>query len=60
MDKFNNSYDLLIESNLFTERELQIVCNICGNSVDTLNDAVFACYGVRTVDDLFEECEITI
>lgn len=39
-------YEQLIELGLFTEQELQLVTRINGYSVETLNNAIYARYGV--------------
>lgn len=50
----NQLWDLLLEQELFTEEELQLLTNINGYSVETLNDAIFARYGYRDYDQMME------
>lgn len=38
-------YDLLIELNLFTEEELQLITCINGFSLETLSDCLYCRYG---------------
>ena len=45
----------LIDGEYFTEEELQLVTNINGYSVDSLNDAIYARYGLRNWDQLQDE-----
>lgn len=55
---FNNVnvlWDELLECDLFTEEELQLLTNINGYSVETLNDAIFARYGYRDLEQMMEE-----
>lgn len=48
-------YDKLLEQELFTELELRLITNMCGLSVETLNDAIFARYGYRDYNQMMEE-----
>lgn len=41
----NELWDNLLEQELFTEAELQLITNINGYNVETLNDAIYARYG---------------
>lgn len=52
---FFDYYNTLVEGNYFTEEELNLLSCINGATVETLNDAVFARYGYRTVEDLINE-----
>lgn len=47
-------YDKLIAENYFTEDELELVTNINGYNIDTLNNAIYARYGLRDYKQLFE------
>lgn len=52
---FNNVnvlWDELLERDLFTYEELQLLTNINGYSVETLNDAIFARYGYRDLQQM--------
>ncbi len=51
----NELWDELLECDLFTDEELQLLTNINGYSVDTLNDAIFARYGYRDLEQMMEE-----
>lgn len=48
-------WDLLVNLELFTDKELRLLTNINGLSVDTLNDAIFARYGCRDMEQLLSE-----
>lgn len=48
-------YELLIELELFTEEELKLLTYINGFNIQTLEDALYARYGYRDVDQLLEE-----
>src|SRR5690554_4507586 len=45
-------YCYYIDAELFTEEELQLLTNINGYSVETLNDALFARYGYRDLEQM--------
>ena len=47
-------YDQLIDLNLFTEEELQLITCINGFTVETLNDCIFARYGYRDLQQILE------
>ena len=51
----NELYDELLNMDLFTKDELQLITNINGYNVDTLNDALFARYGYRDLKQIMEE-----
>ena len=51
----NELWDQLLEYELFTYEELQLLTNINGYSVETLNDAIFARYGYRDLEQMMEE-----
>jgi len=51
----NVLWDELLERDLFTYEELQLLTNINGYSVETLNDAIFARYGYRDLEQMMEE-----
>ena len=48
-------FDELFEQALFTYEELNLITNINGYSIETLNDAIFARYGYRDLQQLMEE-----
>lgn len=45
-------YDKLIEQGFFTEEELNLVLTINGYSIETLNDCIYARFGVEEYSDL--------
>lgn len=51
----NELWDQLLDLELFTYEELQLLTNINGYSVETLNDAIFARYGYRDLEQMMEE-----
>ena len=51
----NALYDELLERDLFTKGELQLLTNINGYNVDTLKAALFARYGYRDLQQMMEE-----
>lgn len=50
----NVLWDKLLERDLFTKSELQLLTNINGYSVETLNDAIFARYGYRDLEQMMD------
>lgn len=50
-------WDKLVEIELFTEKELQLVTCINGHTIETLNDCVYVRTGYRTVKDFLETIE---
>lgn len=52
--EFNKLYNKLVEEDYFTEEELRLVTDINGNTVEVLNDCIYARYGYRTFEDLVE------
>ena len=48
-------YNNLIDNDLFTEKELELLTDINGYNIDTLNDAIYARYGYRDYEQLIEE-----
>lgn len=54
-DDVNDVWDELLDMDLFTEEELKLLTNINGLSVETLNDAIFARYGYRDLEQMMEE-----
>jgi hypothetical protein len=45
----------LTDNELFTEAELQLITSMYGYNTDTLNDALYARYGYRSLDQMLEE-----
>ena len=48
-------YNWLQENNIFTDAELQLVTDINGYNIDTLNMAVYSRCGYQTVEDLIND-----
>lgn len=48
-------WEKLIMDNYFTEEELQLVTDVAGYSVSTLNDCIYSRYGYRSWEQLVEE-----
>ena len=61
MDKFekqfNELWDLLVEYNIATEKELQLVTAINGQNITTLNDVLYARTGYRDWEQFEEEID---
>jgi hypothetical protein len=57
MEKINELWDKLIDLQLFTEKELQLITNINGYSLETLNDCIYSRYGYRSLSQMLEEDE---
>ena len=51
----NVLWDELLDQELFTYDELKLITSINGLSVETLNDAIFARYGYRDLEQMMEE-----
>ena len=47
----------LIDNELFTELELELLTDVNGYSVETLNDAIYARYGYSDYDQMMSEYE---
>ena len=52
MMSFEGIYDKLIELNIATEEEIDLVCCINGCTIDTLNDILYARTGYRDIEDI--------
>lgn len=55
MEQVGKIYDYLIENELFKDGELSLLCCINGYSVDTLNSAIYARYGLRDFEALLDD-----
>ena len=51
---FNYVYEKLIEMGVATEKEIDLVCNINGNTIETLNDIIYARTGYHDLEQLCE------
>lgn len=52
---FEELYEYLIQERYFTPSELALVTDINGNTIETLNDCIYARYGYRDIEQLREE-----
>lgn len=52
--ELNDIYNALIDGEFFTESELQLLTDINGYSIETINDAIYARYGLRDFEQLTE------
>lgn len=48
-------WDYLVESEIATEEELDLITCINGYSVETLNDVIYARTGYRSLDQLIND-----
>lgn len=51
----NELWNQLLDLELFTEEELRLLTNINGYNIETLNDALYARYGYRDLEQMMEE-----
>lgn len=51
----NQLWYLLVELELFTDDELKLLININGYSIETLNNAIYARYGYRDLEQMIDE-----
>lgn len=52
MMNFDELYNKLIMLDIATEDEIDLVCCINGNTIDTLNDILYARTGYRDIEDI--------
>jgi hypothetical protein len=57
MENVTVLYDELIELDLFTDKELELITNINGYTIDTLNDCLYSRYGYRSLSQMIGEEE---
>ena len=50
-------YSLLIDLNMFTAEELELLTKINGFNFQTLEDALYCRFGYRSIDQFIEELE---
>jgi len=55
VEKVDELWQKLIDEQLFTEDELQLITNINGYSIETLNDCLYARYGYRSYEQMTDE-----
>lgn len=48
-------FDILIDLGMFTAEELQLLTYINGYNIETLEDALYARYGIRSVEQFLED-----
>jgi hypothetical protein len=51
----NQLWYLLVKLELFTDAELKLLVNINGYSIETLNNAIYARYGYRDLEQMINE-----
>jgi uncharacterized membrane protein YuzA (DUF378 family) len=56
-DKEREIYDYIINNGIASEEALDLITNINGYSVDTLNDVIYAVTGYRSMEQLEGEEE---
>lgn len=54
MDKLNKIFDFIVEWNIATEEEIQLVTNINGWNEDSLNDIIYVRSGYRNMEQYKE------
>lgn len=54
-EKISKKWDWLLDMGIATEKELQLVTDINGYSVETLNDVLYARTGYRDQEQLEDE-----
>lgn len=54
-NNFAGLYDILIEYEIATEKELELVCSINGNNMETLLSVLYVRAGLRSIEQLFSE-----
>ena len=52
MMSFDEMFDKLIELDIATENEIDLVCHIKGWTIDTLNDILYARTGYRNLEEM--------
>lgn len=54
-DDVNVLWDELLDMELFTYEELRLLTCINGFNIETLNDAIYARYGYRDLEQMMDE-----
>jgi hypothetical protein len=61
MEKYINDvvyvYEYLIDNEYFKQQELDLITNIKGWNIETLNDCIYARYGFHDLEQLIAENE---
>jgi hypothetical protein len=55
MEQTNKTYNYLLDNELFTKAELDLITNINGYNLETLNNAIYSRYGFHDIEQLQEE-----
>jgi hypothetical protein len=50
--EINDVWGLLIDGGYFTDDELQLITNINGYTIETLNDCIYSRYGFRSYEQM--------
>jgi len=53
--KINQVWDYIIDSGIATQEELELVTNINGYTIETLNDVIYARTGYNDIEQLIDE-----
>lgn len=53
---FENAYDYIIDMGITTQEAVDLVCDINGSSINTINDIVYVKCGYNTLQQ-YLECE---
>ena len=56
-DEVIYTWDRLVDAGYFTDEELELVTNINGYTIETLNDCIYARFGYRSLEQM-EESEL--
>ena len=56
-DEVIYTWDSLVDAGYFTDEELELVTNINGFNIETLNDCIYARFGYRSLKQM-EESEL--
>ena len=51
-NEVNEKWGVLVDNGYFTQEELELITNINGYNVETLNDCIYARYGYRNLEQL--------
>lgn len=51
---FSTAYDYIINMGITTQEAINLVCDINGSSLDTINDIIYATQGYNTLQQYLE------
>ena len=54
MKDVNKAWNILVDEFDVSEEALQLITNINGYSIETLNDVIYSIFGYRSLDQLLE------